>query len=218
MAQFSNDILKYIGGPGLPEIKDCEVKELPVLPTFLDEAIMNYIRGIKNPDDAVARLDLVILKHTLAAAESYTFGRTQLVRFIGKLYAGTHDLLTYLSAVRNFENCVGAIWKASEAFNRMEHKALGQKIAHLTLYTRGEGSDLERLSAVNNAAKHFDELRAARAAAHVWISEKGIECAEGLVTFDELFDNIVALSEVNRQIFVEIPKEAMQRSKLEATD
>src|SRR5438093_801528 len=124
MVQYSCEILNLFGGPELAELTVCGAKELPELPNFLDAAILNYIFKSMHPDRAIVHLDLAILKQTNAAAEAYTTGRGHLLHFIDGVHLGEHRLLAYWSAVRHFEQCIGAIWKAAELFAKMEHKVL----------------------------------------------------------------------------------------------
>jgi hypothetical protein len=94
----------------------------------------------------------------------------------------------------------------------MEHKVQGLKPKKLTLYAPGDDSDLERINKLNNVAKHFSAEQAEQTAAPIWITNIGIESVDASLTFDELHQNVVALFEVARQTFEEIPREAVARS------
>jgi hypothetical protein len=139
MAQFSNEILNLFGGQALPDLTVCGAKELPTLPNYVDAVVWNFIFNAMHPDIAIVRLDLAILKQTNAAVEAYTTGRSQLLRFVDGVQRGEHRLLAYLSALTQFEHCIGAVWKASLLFNKMEHRALNKPfnkpdLLHLVTY------------------------------------------------------------------------------------
>jgi hypothetical protein len=122
--------------------------------------------------------------------------------------AGEHRLGRYLAALTHLEQCLSALWQAAELFNRMEQKVLGTASNNLTLYNKGDNSDLERINKLNNVAKHFSAIQAEQTSSPIWITNAGLKCAEASLSFDEIYDNLMALSEVARQTFVEIPREA----------
>jgi hypothetical protein len=214
MAQFSNEILNLFGGQALPDLTVCGAKELPTLPNYVDAVVWNFIFNAMHPDIAIVRLDLAILKQTNAAVEAYTTGRSQLLRFVDGVQRGEHRLLAYLSALTQFEHCIGAVWKASLLFNKMEHRALNKPFNKPDLFAPGDLSDLHRINELNNVTKHFSAEQAEKTSTPIWITATGLRSADHTISFDELVDNIVALSEVCRQSFVVIPQEAMTRRRM----
>jgi hypothetical protein len=218
MVQYAPDILNLFGAPELSELTVCGAKDLPRLPDYLSAAIWNHIVGAEHPDIAVRHLDLAFLRRTNAAAEEYSAGRSYLLRYIEGVEAGEHRLGAYLSALTHFEQCLGSIWKAAELFNRMEHKVLGTDPTKLTLYKQGQNSDLERINSLNNIAKHFSAIQAEQTSTPIWITNVGLKCVDAALSFDELYDNLIALSEAARQTFVEIPKEAHARRRRQGSN
>jgi hypothetical protein len=216
MVQYSSEILNLFGAPELSELTICGAKELPKLPDYLSAAIWNHIVGVVHPDTSVRHLDLAFLRRANAAAEEYRSGRSHLLRYVEGVEGGEHRLGAYLSALTHFEQCLGAIWQAAELFNRMEHKVLGTNPKKLTIYNGGENSDLERINKLNNVAKHFNAIQAEQTSTPIWITNLGIKCADAALSFDELCENVMALSEVARQTFVEIPKEAHTQKRGQA--
>jgi hypothetical protein len=170
-----------------------------------------HIDGAAHPDTSVRHLDLAFLRRMNAAAEEYSTGRGCLLRYIEGVEAGEHRLGRYLAALTHLEQCLSALWQAAELFNRMEQKVLGTASNNLTLYNKGDNSDLERINKLNNVAKHFSAIRAEQTSSPIWITNAGLKCAEASLSFDEIYDNLMALSEVARQTFVEIPREAHAR-------
>jgi hypothetical protein len=211
MVQFSTQILNVFGAPGISDLTKCGAQELPQFPDYLSSAIWNSILGNQHPDAAVVHLDLAFLRRAVAAADEYSMARNDLLRFLQGVEQHQHRLGPYLSALRHFEQCVGSVWQAAELFNRMEHKVQGLKLQKLTLYKPGDNSDLERINKLNNVAKHFSAEQAEKTAAPIWITNIGIESVDASLTFDELHQNVVALFDVARQTFEEIPREAAAR-------
>lgn len=215
MVQYSSEILNLFGAPELSELTVCGAKELPKLPDYLSAAIWNHIVGVVFPNTSVRHLDLAFLRRANAAAEEYRTGRSHLLRYVEGVEVGEHRLGAYLSALTHFEQCLGAIWQAAELFNKMEHKILGTTAKEFTLFKKGENSDLERINKLNNVAKHFNAIQAEQTSTPIWITNVGIKTIDINValSFDDLYENVMALSEVARQTFVEIPKEAHARRR-----
>jgi hypothetical protein len=126
--------------------------------------------------------------------------------------------VSYLAALTHFEQCLSSLWQAAELFNRMERKVLGTDSMKLTLYKKGDNSDLERINKLNNVAKHFCAIQAEQTSTPIWITNVGLKCAEAALSFDEIYDNLMALSEAARQTFVEIPKEAHSRRQRQGSN
>ncbi len=76
---------------------------------------------------------------------------------------------------------------------------------------------MARINKLNSVAKHFDIEKAEQTTAPIWITNVGIKSADATVSFDELRENLVSLSEIARQTFVEIPNEVYARDCAKAT-
>lgn len=213
MVQYSSEMLNLFGAPELSDLTVCGAKELPKLPDYLSAAMWNHIVGVVFPDPSVRHLDLAFLRRANAAAEEYTTARSHLLRYVEGVEVGEHRLGAYLSALTHFEQCLDAIWRAAELFNKMEHEILGSRPKKLTIFREGDNSDLERINKLNNVAKHFNAAQAEQASTPIWITNLGIKDADTTLSFDDLYENVMALSEAARQTFVEIPKEALGRRR-----
>jgi hypothetical protein len=211
MVWYSAELLNLFGAPELSELTVCGAKELPALPDYLSVAMLNLISGVPwYPDLAVRHLDLAFLRRSHAANEEYRLGRELLLRYVEGVAGGRHLLGAYLSALTHFEQCLGAIWQAAELHDRMSKNVQGDPSTKMALYELGQGSDLERINRLNNVAKHFNVSQAEETSTPIWITNRGIKGTGGLeLSFDELYDNVMALSEVARVTFVEIPHEAV---------
>ena len=213
MVQYSRDILNEFGAPELSDLTTCGAAELPDLPNYLGAAIGGHIAGTKYPDASVRHLDLALLRRSNAAAEEYKAGRRFLLGYIEGINRGEHQLQAFLSALTHFEQCLNWVWQAAELFGRTEKQVLQVASTSPTLFRFGDGTDLERINKLNGVAKHFSASQAERTSTPIWITNVGLKCEGAVLTFDELRENIVALFEVARQLFVEIPAEAVARAK-----
>lgn len=212
MVQYSHEILNLFGAPELSELVICSAKELPVLPDYLSTAMWNYIGGTLYRDTSLHHLELALLRRTNAAFEEYNIARNHLLRYIDGVKDGKHLLTSYLSALTHFEQCLSSFWQAAELFDRIGHKLLRSDQVKLTLYRKGDNSDLERINELTNVSKHFSAMQAEQTSTPIWITNAGLKCANTTLSFDELYENLMALSEIVRQTFVEIPKEALTKS------
>jgi hypothetical protein len=215
MVWYSAELLNLFGAPELSELTVCGAKELPAMPDYLTVAMLNLISDVpSHPEPAVRHLDLAFLRRSHTANEEYRLGRELLVRYVEGVAEGRHLLGAYLSALTHFEQCLGAIWQAAELHDRMCKKVQGHPHGKMALYEKGQGSDLERINDLNNVAKHFNVFQAEQASTPIWITNHGIKGIGGLeLSFDELYDNLTALSDVARVTNVEIPHEAVARGR-----
>jgi hypothetical protein len=212
VVQFSDEILQVFGGPGLPKLTACGADDLPNFPNYLDSAIALFM-GNLIPDRSVFHLDLTFLRRAIAACEEYKAGRKFVLDYVDGL-STRHRLPAYRSAVTHFEQCIEAVWKAGELHRQMGKRVLGIKKRKPSLFTKNDKSDLERISDSNNIIKHFTATEAQLASAPIWITNVGIESQGGKgLTFEELRENVIALFEVARITFVEIPSEAVSHAK-----
>lgn len=209
VVQYSDEILHLICGPDISGLTVCGANELEALPNYLDSAIWNYFVGLVSPDTAVLHLDVVVLRQYNSAVEAYKMARVHLLLYVEGVERKEHRITAYLNALAHFEYCIGSVWRAVEFFNKMEHKVLKIDFKGVQVFKGGDNSDLERLNLLNGELKHFSIDQAAQRSAPIWITNEGLSCTGVKLSFDELKDNIVALSEVCKQTFIEIPNEAV---------
>jgi hypothetical protein len=217
MVQHSFAILDLFGAPELSDLDVCGAGELPALPDYLSSAIWHHIYGMVHKIPAARHLDLIFLRRTKAAFSEYNAGRACLLKYIDGVEGGDQRLGTYHDALMHFEQCLNAFWEAALLFNKMEHKILNLQWIRPTLYPRGSTCDLARINKLNSVAKHFDIEKAEQTTAPIWITNVGLKSADATVSFDELRENLVSLSEIARQTFVEIPNEVYARDCAKAT-
>lgn len=213
MIQYSNDILNLFGSPELSDLSVCGAKELDPLPNFLSAAMWNHIVGTKYRDPSILHLDLAFLRRVQAAFEAYQAGRSKLLKYVEGLQSRQHLLLTYLSTLSHFEQCIASTWQACELFNRIEHKLLKTDLKKLTLYEPNSDTDLERINKLNNISKHFGAEQAEKTVTPIWITNEGLKSINVFLHFDELLDNLVSLKDIAHDSFVAIPSEARKRAQ-----
>jgi hypothetical protein len=215
MAQYSSEILDLFGSPELSDLTLCGAKELPEPMDYLSAAIWNHIVGTRTRCTSVRHLELVMLKRTDAACDEYSAARRDLLRYVEGFRGRNHRLRAYLSALRHFEQCLSAIYQAAILFNKIEQQLLNVTVKGITLFNKGERSDLERISNLYNLIRHFSAEKAKHTSAPIWITNSGLKSVDDFLHFEELYSNITALLEVAQQTFIEIPKEARARKQLQ---
>lgn len=211
MVQYSSEILDLFGGPELSELNTCGAKELPKQPEYISAAIWNHIVGQRFREASIHHLSLNFHKRANAADAAWTQGRNSLLRYVEGTHAAEHRLGAYISALSYFEQCVCCVQQANEIFNRMDHKLLGKTNCKLDYFIQNSNSVLKRVADLSNIVKHFNADEAEQSSAPIWITNFGLKSDIGAVTFDELYDELTALSAAARQTFVEFPKQAHAR-------
>ena len=213
MVQFSDTILDRYGGYNLSKLTECGATQLPEFANLLDAAIWNHIFGLVNPDPSVVHLEVTFLRRALSASAEYELARRSLRQYVEALAKQRHELTSYWSALRHFEQCIAAVWQAAELHNKLEKKILKVKSEQLSVFQSGQNTDLERIHRIHVVSKHFNADQAGQLSSPVWISNDGIDSQISSLSFDELRENVIAVFEVARQIFVEVPREAVARSR-----
>lgn len=218
MPQFSNEILNTFLAPALSELTVCGAKELPAHPDYLSPAIWSHIAGLRYKKPALLHLSVTFLKRSMSATDEYRMAREDLLRYVDGLSHQQHRLAAILSALSHFEQCVGAVYQAVELYGKTEQWLLSTGQTKPNLFKSGDGSDLDRLNKLNNFVKHFKPDQAATTSSPMWITNRGLESTDSVVAFDELFENIQALWEVNRVMFVDIPDQKNRLARGPAGD
>lgn len=211
MAQLSDEILNQIFGPELCQLTSCGAKELPLIPNYLNDAVMLHIYGIKLRNPALKNLSLAIVKNTNGAAAAYRSGRQSLLSYVTGLDQRKHLPDEYIYAVHQFEYCIDRLSRAVQCFDWSGHAALPKTYIRCKLFESGDGSILNRLSELNGIAKHFNAEQASQTSAPVWLTNSGLKSAKHEIKFDELIEVIGDLVKVNHDNFVAIPQEAQSR-------
>jgi hypothetical protein len=205
MAQFSNELLDSFVAPELSKLTRVGAPALDTQPDYLRVAFMNHVFGLRYKRKALLHVSITFLKRTMTATDEYRAGRESLTRYIDCLSRQAHDLKAYLSALSHFEQCIGSVYQCVELFDKVNTWLVP---SHPRAFSKGDGSDLQRINELNNILKHFTPEQAEKTSAPVWITDTGLSSATHCVSFDELAVNIKALWGVNRVIFVEIPSES----------
>jgi hypothetical protein len=210
--QFSDQLLEYIGGPCLQELTVCGASELPEFPDYLDAAAWNVICGVRYYDLRLTHLAVAFVRQSRVAVQQYKTGRNHLLQFVNAL--PFHKLSEYLLAVDCFEHCIGAVYKAVELELKTRNLLLPANHPDRTLFKKNDGSDLHRINALNNIAKHWSADQSLLGSAPIWITNNGLASSEHALSFAELVQNIVVLNEICHWSHVELPKLARARAEL----
>lgn len=148
-------------------------------------------------------------------------------------------LSPYFSAVGQFEHCVAHVYLAVCCYNALVKPWAGEK-----QFDRGDGSILERIHIIHTVVKHMDERfergrvrdessfalfatggsnpvpdhdAADIANVPMWLTNEGLECAKGMVTYIELAQEIRDLCREAENLAKIIPGEKKETMSNEPT-
>ena len=210
--QYSDQLLEYLGGPQLPLLTSCGAEKLPDLPDFLFVAAWNLISGTRFKVQSLNNMGIAFVRQSNVAARQYEIARTRLESYVEGLRIPCHRIGDYLFAMESFEHCLSAICRAVELENEARSLLLPAGHSESKVFSKKDGSDLERICTLNNLAKHWNAQQAAQnSSAPLWITNIGLSSELADVDFSELRESIVALNEYCRQMYVVLPAEARAR-------
>jgi hypothetical protein len=213
VVQFSDEFLDLFGAPELSELTRCGAKDLPNIPDYLSSAIWNRIHGISYSKAWMLHLDLLFLRRTSAAFEEYGTALRYLRRYVEGTEAQRHELGTYLKALTHFEHSLNSLWQACEVYEQMEKAVSNVPGSKRIIFKPRDNSDLENINKLNNTAKHFSAKQAEDTTTPVWITNSGLKSSDAFVSFDKLHENLMALSDFARELFINIPAEAISKAQ-----
>jgi hypothetical protein len=187
-----------------PAAPDISAERKPLLSAF----IFNF-----NLSLALSNKDRQFIFNVIRKAEDAFDEYCRAVNSLGEYVAARGlKLSPYFSAMRHFEHCVAHVYQAVCCYNALVEPWAGEK-----QFDRGDGSILERVHIIHTAIKHMDErfergsLRdessfalfatggsksvadhdaADIANVPMWLTNDGLECAKGMVTYVELAQEI----------------------------
>jgi hypothetical protein len=213
MVQYSREILNTFGAHQLSELTVCGSPPVLEMPNFYLAVTLGFVFNTHHPRKSVTHLEMNLLRQTVSACRFYQIASDSLANYVEGLQNGQHRIGAIHAALNNFEAHLAAAWRAAEFFNKLESRIVKREFKKFTLYNHGECSPLERMSKLNNIAKHFSADQAEVCATPIWITNTGLASAEASITFDELRAHLADLIEICRQTFVVIPKMALERKK-----
>jgi hypothetical protein len=176
--KWAGHLLDRLVAPECSSISECRAPEIPELPNYFGSFFLNNVfQG--EVEDKTRSLILLFLRRLAQGVREYRFGREQFLRFVETLPRTNNVTGLYLRALSHFEQAVINTYLAVLA-----HAAIAGIIVPSSErpYKKSDGSPAQRLGAVYNALKHFDE-RIVRGTipdipAPVWIVNDGLKCAD----------------------------------------
>ena len=146
--------------------------------------------------DPIRQIGFGLIRRADQAAEAYEDGRRELQAYIQT--EPTTRMYRYSRALGHFETCLASTyqgWMHVRAFHREK----------LSLFEKGDGSDVERLNALYNASKHADErLEAGEGADEstllIWFTNAGLESKKTALEFKELRKLVDQLSRIANKV------------------
>jgi hypothetical protein len=169
----------------------CLAPEVPEPPDYFSSFFLNNILT-EQVAEITLSLTNVFLRRFANAVQDYRNGREEMLTCVAALPRSNDMVRAYMRALSFFEACIVNTNLALKA-----HDTVGKiwDPAQPRTFNKRDGSPWQRLNAVYNALKHFDENVAnGRVPTDVftpmWLVEDGIECAvpegEAKLHFTEL--------------------------------
>jgi hypothetical protein len=203
---FTKYVLEEYGAPKLGELNACRAPELPDFPNHLAIAILNSVLVVDYPKE-IRRYLLNFIRRMETAVREYRLGRSELQSYVEQLPIRNDHFLAALRALSRFEQSAAALYQAA---------TLLACIKPGPLFKKGDGSSMERLNAIYNRSKHFEEgatFTGTAPATPIWLTNEGLECSDAALTFTELHEMIVDLTKCAEAIATEIPKKMQEGQK-----
>jgi hypothetical protein len=187
MARFSDYALDTFVGHQLSLLTECGAKPIEEAPAWLTVFVLNSaLSATKEPKGYSYCLNF--LRRAEGAISSYRSASLDLSEYIN---SSASSISRYFAALFHFESSIAQLWMAD---------TLKAKPAGTRPFKPNSGSAEERLYAIYNASKHAENKIASGtipvgAPAPTWITNRGIECSEALVSFAELEAKLRSISE-----------------------
>lgn len=186
-----------------PQIPDISEKRTYPLNAFIFNFDLSMVVSNKN-----RQLLFNIIRKIGDAFDEYCFGTISLKNYVE---SDRKSITPYFAAVRHFEHCLAHIYQAVLCMNRFAKDYSEEK-----QFEKDDGSVLDRISTIHNEVKHMDnkfensstcdemsyitfskEINNFEAtntsSIPMWLTEQGIECQKGSVSYVELSQEILEL-------------------------
>lgn len=154
-----------------------------------------------------------IIRKVQDAFDEYCEGRNDLIAYVE---SDKKTVMSYFSAVRNFEHCVAHIYQTVTCMNALAKTFNGPR-----QYDSGDGSILERINTIHTDIKHMDNRFENSASPDeisikslssknesekitlsnipMWLTNTGLESIKGSVSYQELSQEILDLCKQARE-------------------
>jgi hypothetical protein len=187
MARFSNYALDNFVGFQLSLLTECGAKPIDEAPTWLAVFVLNSTLSATKEPKAYS-YSLNFLRRAEGAVSSYISASLALS---GYTNSSASSISQYFRALFHLESSIAQLWMAD---------TLIAKLGGTRPFEPKSGSFEERLYAIYNASKHAENKIASGtmpvgAPVPVWITNRGIECSEALVSFAELEEKLHSIRE-----------------------
>jgi hypothetical protein len=193
VVQWDGFVLDRYVAPKSSSLAKCLAPEVPELPDYFGSFFLNNILTEQDPEITLS-LTNIFLRRFANAVQDYRNGRKEMMACVAALTRSNDMVRSYMRALSYFEASIVNTNLALKA-----HDTAGKiwDPAQPRTFNKGDGSPWQRLNAVYNALKHFDENLAIGIVrpdlfTPMWLVDDGIECAgsqgEAKLHFTELID------------------------------
>jgi hypothetical protein len=191
--QWGGFLLDRYVAPKCSALAKCLAPEVPELPNYFGSYFLNNIFTATTSDNTRS-LTFVFLRRLTNAVRDYRKGREEMLACVAARPCSNDMVRAYLRALSYFETSAVNTYLALKA-----HDAVGKSIDPTAppAFNPGDGSPSQRLNAVYNALKHFeDNVEKGHVppdvSAPIWLVDDGIECVgsegEAKLHFEELIE------------------------------
>jgi hypothetical protein len=164
---------------GAPDLTDRISDSGQWVNTFLLNTILKVTLSERD-----RQLDLHLLRKADGAFREYDGARAFLTVYLDRR---GEAVSAYFHALRHFETAMTLAYQAYGTLASM---------THATLFTKGDGSAIQRLNWLQNVSKHAvvngsvpEDL-----SVHTWLTDAGIECHDTSLSFAEFAELLVTLA------------------------
>jgi hypothetical protein len=196
--RFGAFILDTLGAPRLSKLTLCGAPLVEGTQNYLAQFAVNFVTGVKGEYPERQRRILVMLcRRTQHAIEEYNAGRECLLFYVENLPKTNSHFIEALNATTHFEQCISSTCQAVALFNAL---------LDLANKPRPDDAHLSKLRMIWARSKHFNDdlmkenITKTNITAPVWITNVGIACTDGSVTFIELHTTLTHLLTIVKKV------------------
>lgn len=189
--RFASDVLERFIAPGVADFTMADIPDMsaydPQSPYWVDNYFLNSVLRAAYELPVGAHVQHYLRRAVAAFAEHARAREATL----GFLDADDESPTLYSQALLHWEYFLGQSWHAYLLL--LQVVRLLSDDQELNIYERGDGSVEQRLNLLYNAMKHTESRIETgqlpeNATSPVWLSNRGLECTDGYLTFNESAD------------------------------
>jgi hypothetical protein len=179
--------------PEMSKFTQATIREMDSVDARMEHLLANFLLNVlggSDPGVPMRQRCFNFLRRSQAAAREYKQARELTLR-----YLDAPDLVfLYVEAMTHWETFMAHAWQAFTV------------LASNVWFKPGDGSEFERLNLLYGRAKHTEKAIATPgqmpgdSPLSVWLTNDGLRCTDGKLTFDEMADILEELARISNLI------------------